>query len=209
MPWNFSSVGFCNRQGLYDIPYLQKSHSNNSYSKGYYEDTNIQKSLSNEFYKNNYQVQKETELGGNYIDSSNRHGKFIIENQGNDSKQENICSNNAMNTKKILINRPEKKAEFINRNNQNNYTESNEFKPKQREEVFRINKDEGRTKKIIVKKENAGINSNSNTDSNNYGKSKLFPEEDLKPNQMYFYNNSKSKVNEEKFEKKKQYLIIK
>jgi hypothetical protein len=208
MPWNFSSVGFCNRQAVSDIPYLQKSHSNNSYSKGYYEDTSLQKSLSNEFYKNNYQVRKEGEVGGKYFDSSNRQGKYIVENQGNEFKQENISSNNAINSKKIIINRPEKKPEFI-KNNQNIYTDSNEYKLKQKEEVFRINKDEGRSRKIIVKKENAGINSNSNTDSNNYGKSKLFPEEDLKPNQMYFYNNSKSKLNEEKIEKKKQYLIIK
>lgn len=207
--WNFSSFGLCNRQGHFDVNYLQKSYSHNSYSKGYNEDLGVQKSFSNEFYKNNYQSRNEIEVGANFTDSLNKQTNLIVENQVNEKKQENISSNIPNNPKKILLNRTDKKAEIFNRYSQNTISEISEIKPKQREDVNRFVRDDRGTKRIILKKDNVGMNSSSNTESNHYGKQKLFPEEDLKPNQMYFYNNSKSKLNEEKLEKKKEYLIIK
>ena len=167
-------------------------------------------SNNKDFYsKNSYS--KETFKSINFVirkketeDVSMYKEERLRDRDPNESKIENIDNNisNIINNnpKKIITKRFEKKM-HENQSANNNIFKNNQFKINEK----RNNSSQVLKKKIISRYD--AINSESNNILQESDRIRIFPEENLKPNQMYFFNNSKSST--EKLLKKTDYLIIK
>ena len=230
-PWNFSNR-YANKNNNHNYyQYLPKSYSNNfdydlQNDQGFNENSemNIHKSRSNDpFHGKHINIIKKDQeyMNEKYLNYKKEDNFKVVNNHSQDYKQNinfknsyynnNNNNNNSNNYKgkNITLNKFEKKPIYNNNMISNNINSDNNntcFANKNNYENREFKKNEFK-KRMITKNSKFDPNTININVPEKILRPRLFPEENLKPNQMYLYNNSKS--NTDKLSKKGENLIIK